>query len=80
MCQNLCLEHLLHVFAIISVQTNDQPDGARAAASTASDTFCSPGQHEFTVGKCAICSSCSECTGYGSNCISTTQMHRTSQG
>ncbi|CAH1777009.1 unnamed protein product [Owenia fusiformis] len=40
------------------------------------DSMCPPGKHKWKSEACLICSVCGECTGYGTNCISSGRPDR----
>ncbi|XP_028399681.1 neuralized-like protein 4 [Dendronephthya gigantea] len=59
---------------------NQQSGAAATAVGGGSSKFCPPGQHQFSLGTCVICTNCGECTGYGVNCINNKQTNRDPKG
>jgi E3 ubiquitin-protein ligase MYCBP2 len=40
------------------------------------DAMCPSGKHKWLNDKCMVCTTCGECTGYGSSCITTGRPQR----
>ncbi|XP_046846009.1 uncharacterized protein LOC124439801 isoform X1 [Xenia sp. Carnegie-2017] len=55
-----------------------QPNSS--VSSSTKDSFCAPGEHKFTNGKCILCKRCNQCSGYGANCINASQKYRSPGG
>ncbi|XP_028399668.1 neuralized-like protein 4 [Dendronephthya gigantea] len=52
-----------------SPRAGQQSQSGATAFSTSNSNYCPKGEHNFSPGKCVICTNCGGCTGYGKNCV-----------